>query len=73
MHLLIGSLKIIGNPVGLFKNVAHGFQDLVEKPLDGATKGPLEMGLGVVTGAGSLVSHTISGAFNSVQQIVGSV
>lgn len=36
-------------------------------------KGPLEGSLGVIKGAGSLVKNTISGAFNSVNKITGSV
>jgi vacuolar protein sorting-associated protein 13A/C len=33
----------------------------------------LEGGVGVVKGAGSLVTKTVSGAFNSVGKITGSV
>lgn len=32
---VLGSLNIIGNPVGLFSNVATGMQDLFEKPIEG--------------------------------------
>jgi len=70
---LLGSLSLLGNPVGLFNNISTGVTDLIERPAEGFTKGPLEGGLGLVQGAGSLVSHTIAGAFNSVNKITGSV
>lgn len=70
---LLGSLSVIGNPVGLFNNISTGVTDLIERPVEGFTKGPLEGGLGLVSGAGSLVQHTIAGAFNSVNKITGSV
>lgn len=70
---LLGSLSVLGNPVGLFNNVSTGVKDLFERPAQGFTKGPLEGGLGIVQGAGSLVTHTISGAFNSVNKITGSL
>lgn len=43
----MGSLSIIGNPIGLFNNVSTGFKDFVDKPAEGLTKGPLEAGLGL--------------------------
>ncbi|CAD8141116.1 unnamed protein product [Paramecium pentaurelia] len=70
---IIGSLSIIGNPIGLFNNVSTGFKDFIDKPAAGLTQGPLEAGLGLAQGAGSLVSHTILGAINSVNKIAGSV
>ena len=70
---VLGSLNIIGNPVGLFSNVATGMQDLFEKPIEGFVQGPLEGGMGLVMGAGSLVKNTMAGAFNSVNKITGSI
>lgn len=29
---LVGSLNILGNPVGLFNNISSGVEDLVKKP-----------------------------------------
>ena len=70
---LLGSLSVLGNPVGLFNNITTGMKDLIDKPKEGFTKGPLEGGYGIVKGAGSLVGHTIAGAFNSINKITGSV
>ena len=59
--------------MGLFNNITTGMKDLIDKPKEGFTKGPLEGGYGIVKGAGSLVGHTIAGAFNSINKITGSV
>lgn len=70
---LLGSLDIVGNPVGLFTNIASGVIDLVEKPIEGFLQGPLEGGKGIVLGAGSLVKNTVSGTFNSIGKVTGSL
>jgi vacuolar protein sorting-associated protein 13A/C len=38
----VGSVDVIGNPVGLFNNIGNGVTDLFEKPAEGFVKGPLE-------------------------------
>ena len=70
---LLGSLDIVGNPVGLFTNISSGVVDLVEKPVQGFLQGPLEGGKGLLLGAGSLVKNTVSGAFNSIGKVTGSL
>lgn len=45
---LLGSLNVIGNPVGLFSNISTGVSDLFEKPAEGFIKGPLEGGKGIL-------------------------
>jgi len=70
---LLGSINIIGNPVGLFSQIGTGVQDLIEKPMEGFIKGPLEGGVGLVQGAGSLLKHTLAGTLNSVDKITGSL
>lgn len=70
---VFGSLNIIGNPVGLFRNISTGVTDLITKPAEGFVKGPLEGGLGIMKGATSLIKNTMKGAFNSVNKITGSL
>jgi len=43
------------------------------KPKEGFVKGPLEGGLGVIKGAGSLVKNTLAGALNSMSKITGAL
>ena len=73
IFLLLGSIDLIGNPVGLFSNIGQGMQDLIKKPTEGFVKGPLEGGLGIVAGVGSLFSKTVGGAFNTLGKITGSL
>ena len=61
------------DPIGLLTNIGTGVQDLFEKPYEGFTQGPLEGGIGVVKGAGSLIQNTVKGVFNTVDKITGSV
>ena len=70
---LIGSLDIVGNPVGLFNNISTGVVDLVEKPMQGFLQGPLEGSMGIVMGTGSLLKNTVSGTFNSIGKVTGSL
>ena len=70
---IVGSVDIIGNPMGLFSNISTGVIDLIEMPVNGFVQGPLEGGKGLVAGAGSLMKNTISGTFNSVEKVTGSL
>jgi vacuolar protein sorting-associated protein 13A/C len=42
-------------------------------PYDGFVQGPLEGGIGIVKGVGSLTKGVVSGTFNTVSKITGSV
>lgn len=70
---ILGSLDIVGNPVGLFNNISTGVVDLLEKPLDGFLQGPLEGGKGLIKGTSSLVKNTVSGTFNSIGKVTCSL
>jgi len=72
-YKIFGSLNIIGNPMGLLRNISTGFQDLTTKPAKGFVQGPAEFGKGIVQGTGSLVAHSVGGAFNSLSKITGTV
>lgn len=41
VYKVIGSLNIIGNPMGLFNNITTGLTDLIQKPVEGAIRGPI--------------------------------
>lgn len=70
---IIGSIDLIGNPIGLFNHVCAGFSDLIEKPAEGFIIGPLEGGVGLMQGFSSLISNTFVGTFNSLNKISGSI
>lgn len=70
---LLGSVEILGNPVGLFNHFSTGVWDLFEKPMEGfIAKGPLEGGKGLITGVSSFMRNTLTGTFNSVDKISSS-
>lgn len=73
LYKVFGSLNIIGNPMGLFKNISTGFKDLHEKPAQGFVNGPAEFGLGIAEGTRSLIAHSVGGAFSSISGITGTV
>lgn len=72
-YKIFGSLNIIGNPLSLFRNISTGVKDLKEKPAKGFVNGPAEFGLGIVEGTGSLLAHSVGGAFNSISKVTGTV
>ena len=67
------SSNILGNPIKFFSGIANGVGDLFEKPIQGFSEGPLEGGLGIIEGVGSLASKTVGGTFDSVHNITGSL
>ena len=73
VYKILGSIDILGNPVGLFNNISTGVDALFEKPMHGFNQGPLEGGVGIVLGAGSLLKNTVSGTFNSLNKVTGSL
>ena len=70
---LIFSSKIIGNPAKFFNKMSKGFNDLVDKPAQGFNQGPIEGGIGIIKGAGSLTAKTFGATFNSVHCIADSL
>lgn len=69
---VIGSINIIGNPIGLYNYIKSGFGELIDRPRQGLVQGPLEAGLGALIGAGCLIKQTFAGTFNSLHHITGS-
>jgi vacuolar protein sorting-associated protein 13A/C len=47
--------------------------DFVVKPIEGMKNGPLDFGMGLIEGTGSLVKNTVSGTFQSINKLTGSV
>jgi phage-related protein len=72
-YKLIGSSDIIGNPVGLVNKLGTGVYEFVSEPTKGLLKGPDEFVGGVGKGVQSLVSNVVSGGFESVGKITGSL
>ena len=65
---VLGSLNLLGNPHQLFSEVSTGVKDLFDKPKArlGDANNPLAIGTGLAEGTGSLMKHTVRGAFGSI-------
>ena len=70
---IILSSNIIGNPVKFFDKISTGFNDLVDKPVQGFLEGPIEGGIGIIAGAGSFAAKTVGATFNSLHSITDSL
>jgi hypothetical protein len=70
---LIGSMDVLGNPVGLFSNLGTGVLDFFHEPAAGFVQSPAAFGKGLARGTSSLVKNSVYGMFNSVSKIVGAV
>lgn len=73
---IVGSLRAIGNPLGLARGVLRGIEDLVREPVQGLIEGvddaaPEAFALGLRRGASSLVRHTVGGTADSLACITG--
>ena len=69
----MGSSDIIGNPTGLINKLGTGVYELISEPSKGLLRGPDEFIEGVGKGVQSLVSNVISGSFESMSKITGSL
>ncbi|KAG9326243.1 hypothetical protein KVV02_000958 [Mortierella alpina] len=74
LHLIVGSIEFLGNPVGLFNNLGSGVYDLFYEPYQGLIMGdPQDVGMGIARGASSLLKKTVFGFSDSLAKISGSV
>ncbi len=56
-----------------FGKISSGVDDLIDKPVRGFNSGPIEGGLGIVGGVGSLAAKTVGATFNSLHTISDSL
>ncbi|KAJ8603073.1 hypothetical protein CTAYLR_006671, partial [Chrysophaeum taylorii] len=73
---IVGSLRAIGNPLGLARGVLQGVEDALREPVQGLIEGidedrPEAFALGLRRGASSLVRHTVGGTADSLAAITG--
>jgi hypothetical protein len=82
LYKIIGTSEIIGNPISLIDKISTGVLDLVEEPVrmtygyrpDGTRYvDPFGFWVGVQNGMRSLVTNVISGSFESVSKMTGSL
>jgi len=73
IYKILGSTDLLGNPVGLFNNVASGVLDFFYEPAKGIVTSPQAFGKGLAKGTASLVKNSVFGVFNAVSKITGTV
>ncbi|GAM18638.1 hypothetical protein SAMD00019534_018130 [Acytostelium subglobosum LB1] len=70
---ILGSVDVIGNPVGLFRNFGTGVQDFFVEPAQGLVESPAAFGKGLAKGTTSLLKNSVYGTFNSISKITGTI
>jgi hypothetical protein len=70
---VMGSVDLLGNPVGLVTNIGTGMLDFFYEPANALVHGPDQFGKGLAKGTLSLVKNSVFGTFNTVSKISGSV
>jgi len=66
---VIGSINVIGNPYSLGRYFVEGLVEVVDNPVQGFIKGPIEGTVGLITGGVGLVRNVVAGTFNSFELI----
>ena len=67
--IILGSLKILGNPTFLIQSVSRGLYDLLSLPTHALSRGPGAFVAALGGGAMSLVRHTSEGTLMSVASL----
>ncbi len=72
-YKIIGSSDLIGNPIGFVDKLGSGVFEFFNEPRKGMLKGPTEFVGGMGKGVQSLVTSIVSGSFDAVSKITGSL
>jgi len=69
---LLGSIDMLGNPVGLLSKIGVGFVELKREPSVGMRQGTSGFLKGIGKGLGGVVKGIVGGTFDSIQTVTGS-
>ncbi|KAL0477099.1 vacuolar protein sorting protein VPS34 [Acrasis kona] len=72
-YKLVGSLEMIGNPVGLFNDISTGVKDFFYEPAMAITESPEVFTKSLAKGGKSLIGKTLHGAFNTMSNFTGTM
>lgn len=72
-YKILGSLDIIGNPIGLFSDIGTGVVDFFYEPASAITKSPEEFASGLAKGSMSLLKNSVHGIGNFTSKLTGNV
>ncbi|KAL0481837.1 vacuolar protein sorting protein 13A [Acrasis kona] len=73
IYKILGSLEIMGNPVGLFNDISTGVKDFFYEPANAITRNPEEFSKGLAKGSKSLLSKSVHGTFNTLSSFTRSI
>ena len=73
LYRVVGSISVLGNPVGLLQSVGSGMRDFFLEPFRGLGSGGEGFVTGVGRGALSLLQNASYGMLNSVGRIASSI
>ncbi|KAI8363865.1 hypothetical protein EDC96DRAFT_608831 [Choanephora cucurbitarum] len=75
VHRVLGSIDILGNPVGLFNTLSSGFGELFYEPYQGfiMSDRPQDLGIGIAKGVGGFVKKGLFGITDSMSRFTGSL
>ncbi|KAI9189680.1 Vacuolar protein sorting-associated protein 13 [Blastocladiella emersonii ATCC 22665] len=74
MFAILGSADFLGNPVGLFNNLASGVQDIFYEPYQGiVSDSPADLGIGLAKGTATFVGKAVYGVADGFAKFTGAV
>lgn len=75
IHRVLGSIDILGNPVGLFNTLSSGFGELFYEPYQGfiMSDRPQDLGIGIAKGVGGFMKKGVFGISDSLSRFSGSL
>jgi vacuolar protein sorting-associated protein 13A/C len=74
VYRVIGSADFLGNPVGLFNNLASGVQDIFYEPYNGIVSDrPQDLGIGLAKGTATFVGKAVYGVADGFAKFTGAV
>lgn len=73
LYKLMGTVDLLGNPMGLVTGVASGVVDFFYEPGQALMTNPSELGTALGKGTMSLIGGTIGGSMNTVSKMTGAV
>lgn len=72
-YKLIGCIDLLGNPLNLISKVGTGVYEFFAEPAKGLIGGPKSFTKGLGKGVNSLVSGIVTGSFDSISKISGTL
>ena len=66
---IIGSFNFLGNPVGFYLRISHGFHQLFQKPRRAIRRGPAYVTLAVFSGVIGVINNGLAAVVHFIYSI----